>query len=194
MYPESTPLSKAFAKQGIKIVVRREPSFSRASDKYYKMLLPGHTFTKPSPSSSSASAAASNISSATGPSSFSAYPPPSSSPATAVAETETLPAQNSSSSNNFSIQSLMVTNDVDPAISTLVSSAATYSSTATTNSGQSPLPYTRIAIADVLSAAPDDNDDENAPAPSSFSWHYPMFIVLSVPLTQVAIVIILITL
>ncbi|CDS13647.1 hypothetical protein LRAMOSA05823 [Lichtheimia ramosa] len=34
---ESTPLSRAFANQGIKIITRREASYTRASDKYYKM-------------------------------------------------------------------------------------------------------------------------------------------------------------
>ncbi|KAI9488402.1 velvet factor-domain-containing protein [Zychaea mexicana] len=36
---ESTPLSRAFANQGVKIVTRKEHSYTRASDKYYKMPL-----------------------------------------------------------------------------------------------------------------------------------------------------------
>ncbi|KAI8137065.1 velvet factor-domain-containing protein [Fennellomyces sp. T-0311] len=37
---ESTPLSRAFARQGVKIITRKEASYTRASDKFYKMPLP----------------------------------------------------------------------------------------------------------------------------------------------------------
>ncbi|KAI7886693.1 hypothetical protein K492DRAFT_190068 [Lichtheimia hyalospora FSU 10163] len=50
---ESTPLSRAFANQGIKIITRREASYTRASDRYYGMPSTGQLSSTTQSSSSS---------------------------------------------------------------------------------------------------------------------------------------------
>ncbi|KAI9257974.1 velvet factor-domain-containing protein [Phascolomyces articulosus] len=59
---ESTPLSRAFASQGVKIVTRKEPSYTRASEKYYKMPLAAATTATAATCSSTSIATPINIS------------------------------------------------------------------------------------------------------------------------------------